>query len=142
MKKSQLSIQFIFLIFIGTIVAVVVIGLLTDWAFDLRGAFDDFFSGNQNTGPDQETINLSNCNRVDQEIAKHAKLCYVKSQQGLIGGDLCYAMVMPKHGCTIKPGVISQLLIDDRINHSITDIENVHKIIIQFDDNPPIVRIY
>ncbi|MFH1398712.1 MAG: hypothetical protein ABIG95_01215 [Candidatus Woesearchaeota archaeon] len=142
MKKADLSIQFIFLIFIATIAAVVIIGLLSNWAFDLRGAFDDFFDNSRDEVPDQETINLTNCNKVNEEIVKHAKLCYVRSQQGLINGDLCYAIIMPSTGCAIDKAKISDPLIADRINNSITASQNVFKVIISFDDSPPIVRIY
>ena len=70
---------------------------------------------------------------MDNEVIKHAKLCYTKGKDGLVKGQLCYGLIMPSGGCTIDANTISTSLTSAHMNHSISALGNVDKVIISYD---------
>ena len=78
---------------------------------------------------------------MNNEVIKHAKLCYTKGQQGLVKGQLCYGLIMPSGGCAIDVNSISSTLTSDKINHSMSILGNVDKVIISYDYSRYIVNI-
>ena len=132
-KKGQLSLQFLFLIFIGTIAVVVIVGLLTSWSFDVNKYMKGWFKQEDEVIFDIQRLNYTSCQNMDNEVIKHAKLCYTKGQQGLVKGQLCYGLIMPSGGCSINANTISSTLTSDGVNHSVSTSGSVNKVIISYD---------
>ncbi len=130
--KAELSIEIIFLLFVGAIVALVIVGLVTSWSFDVDRYFKNWLGTSE--GPevlDNQRINLTSCSNIDQEIIKHAKLCYTKAKQGKVSGEACYGILMP--GCTLDVPAIDAELTDRDINHSISVQSPADKVFIFYD---------
>ena len=64
-KGLELSLQFMFLIFIGTIAVVVIVGLLTGWAFDARRYMDSLFKDDDELIFDIQRLNYTSCGNND-----------------------------------------------------------------------------
>lgn len=146
-RKASLSIQFIFLFFIGTIAAVVIIGLLTDWAFDARRIMKGLFSDDETEIPDNQKVYLKDCNDIVGETVKQAKLCNQFAKQGqLHGNEICYSLFMPDPGCPIVALNIDDIdddLTSASIAHSISALKpgNIDKIIISYSYDDEEVKI-
>ena len=87
-RKGDLSIQYMFLIFIGVIALVVIVGMLTDWSFGARR-----YVGKLTSGDDYEQdIQMVITGDLSGDTEKHVKLCKAKCEQGLVKSNLCYAI--------------------------------------------------
>jgi hypothetical protein len=145
MKRAEMSIQLIFLIFIATIAAFVIVGMITKSSISASSMMDKLFGEDDEPIIDVQLINLTKCDNVDNEITKHAKLCYTKGQQGLVKGELCYGIIMPTSspsGCSIQFNTISTKLEQNKINYSISATSPAKKILVSFDYDKTWVKIY
>ena len=140
-KGLEMSLQFMFLIFLGTIAVVVIVGLLTTWSFDVNRYMKGWFKQDDEVIFDIQRLNYTSCNNINDEIIKHAKLCYTKGMQGLVKGQLCYGLIMPQSGCSINIVQIDSELTSNNINHTITAQSSVDKVIISYDYSRYIVNI-
>ena len=97
-KGFALAINYVFIFFIASIVAMVVISIITKgylsaskFTCRLTGTCD---SGGSHTLPNWR-VNITNCNRAESEIIKHAALCYQLGIQGETKGP-CYVLLLPE----------------------------------------------
>lgn len=120
-KKGDLSLNYIFLIFVSLIVVFVIIGLITKWSFNANKYIKNIFreDGKDNT-LDRQVINVSDCGDLVDEVVKHAKICYTRARQGEVEGSglsLCYGIANP--GCTVTKGNISDVLSAEGIDFEV-----------------------
>ena len=95
MKKAALSLEFIFLIFLGTIAVMVVIGMITNWSFSINKGIKKLSEEDKDVKDDLSELNVSMypCDRQASEIAKNIKLCMEKGQKGnLPMSGSCYVV--------------------------------------------------
>ncbi len=102
MKKADLSLNYIFIIFISVIAVFVIVGMLTGWAFSAKNMMCKL-SGDctEEQLLDKQTISVdgsSGNTRFVTEIVKHAKICYERSRKSENRGELCYTVTCS--GCT------------------------------------------
>jgi len=91
MKKAMLPLQITFILVIGVIAAFITIGLLIDWTFN-AGKIMSKITGDEAHLPDNQKIDINGMN-CENEVIKHAKLCYAKiTQSSDPKGFLCYAL--------------------------------------------------
>ena len=148
-KKGDLSINYIFLIFIATIAVFVIIGLITKWSFNADKFVKNLVGGDQEEDIlDIQIINLTvtNCYPdsvayIENEIIKHAKLCYTKARQGKVKGTLCYGLVSGM-ACAINTNTVKSELDAAEMNSSISDLLYQNKIIIGYSYSKKVVEIY
>jgi hypothetical protein len=114
-KKADLSIQYVFLIFLGTITVFVIIGMLTQWSFNTK-KFTCKLTGDCSavTPPDDiQVINATNCAEFKPEIVKHARLCYQKAIAGKLpegNSAVCYNIMGPS-SCLLTSADITAALL-------------------------------
>jgi hypothetical protein len=123
-KKADMSINYIFLIFIATISVFVIIGLITKWSFDAK-RFVEVLTGPGDDNSeilDMQIVNVTKCGEADDpgkymrtEILKQAKICYTKGKEGKVKGTLCYAIMAPGTGCPVTPEEIKAKLDESEI---------------------------
>jgi hypothetical protein len=98
MKKGDLTLEYVFLAFVGVITVVLVIGMISGWTFKTDRIMCKL-SGSCDKTPtitDAQKINISTlqCPQTKDEIVKNAKLCLAKGKQGDVRG-LCYVLFTP-----------------------------------------------
>ncbi|MBW2971146.1 hypothetical protein KY320_03225 [Candidatus Woesearchaeota archaeon] len=138
MKRGALSIQFIFLLFIGTIAAVVIVGLITGWAFDARTLMNRIFQPDEPYVPDSQRVYIYECDKLVGETIKQAKLCNERGLQGHVQGEICYSIIMESE-CRINSADITDIeteLADSLITVDLTQLDtgNKDKLLISFDN--------
>lgn len=107
-KKGDLSITYIFLIFIGTIAVFVIVGLLTNWSFNAKNFMSKLTGDDETQEPDAQSVQVSGA--CDQDVIKHGKLCWTKYTQGIINSNLCYVL----KGCSsFSQAVVRDTLMDE-----------------------------
>lgn len=98
MRKGDISIQYIFLIFIGVIAVFVIVGMLTKWSMG-TDKFMCVLTGDCTPKDgiiDKKTIwvrDIANPDKFKTEIAKQAKICFESMRKnGGEQGELCYTV--------------------------------------------------
>ncbi len=98
MKKADLSLNYIFIIFISVIAVFVIVGMLTNWVFSAKVLMCKLDKTCEEPGmlSTSRTILIpgsvtDNRNFVN-EIIKDAKICYERSRRSENRGELCYAI--------------------------------------------------
>ena len=98
MKKSTLSLQFIFLLFLGTIAVLVVVGLVSNWAFKVNQKVSSLAEDEKDEKIDIVEIDLTifpQCSRQLSEVSKDVNLCYERGQKGqLPQSGACYVLFL------------------------------------------------
>ncbi len=93
-KRGALALQYIFLIFIATVVAFIIIGMVGKWSLKSNRFISTMFGGEKNVALDNQIINVTNHRLYVNEVVKHAKICYEKGKEGkLEGRQLCYTLI-------------------------------------------------
>jgi hypothetical protein len=145
-KKGDLSINYIFLIFISTIAVFVIVGLITKWSFN-ADKFVKTLSGSDDKESeilDVQIINVTECGTLgadlENEIIKQSKLCFTKATQGHVRGTLCYGLVNPG-SCGANATKIKLELEDIGINNSILTGLGQTSILIGYNYDKKIVEI-
>ena len=97
-KGFTLAVNYIFLFFIGVIVAMLVVGMITKGYINverfmcrLTGTCDNEKDGMIGV----QKINAT-CDNAEREILKHTKLCYEHGINGEVKG-LCYVIFLPEN---------------------------------------------
>ncbi len=145
-KKGDLSINYIFLIFIATITVFVIVGLITKWSFNADRLVKTLVSSDEKDELlDVQIINVTECGSkgeyLENEIIKHAKLCYTKAKQGKVRGSLCYGLVS-ETACGVNTTRVKEELDDVGVNSSLSTQLGESKIIIGYNYDKKIVEIY
>jgi hypothetical protein len=93
MKKGDIAIQYVFLIFIGVIAVFVTVGMLANWSLGANKFMDVLTGGKPSSAQDKETIRATSVNAFKTEIVKHAKLCFESRREDAgQAGELCYTV--------------------------------------------------
>ncbi|MBN1157269.1 hypothetical protein JXA85_06620 [Candidatus Woesearchaeota archaeon] len=145
-KKGDLSINYIFLIFIATIAVFVIVGLITKWSLNADKLVKTLVGGDSKEDIlDIQIVNVTECGTngeyLENEIIKHAKLCYTKAKQGKVHGSLCYGLVTETI-CGVNTVKVKEELDDLGISSSLSAQLGQNKIIIGYSYDKGIVEIY
>ncbi len=132
-KGFTLAVNYIFLFFIGVIVAMVVIGMITKGYLNanrfmcrLTGTCDDKKDGMIGV----QKIKAS-CKDAEIEILKHTKLCYEHGINGDVKG-LCYVIFLPEN-CGPKSDELKEKLWDDYDINASVIYDGEMKAVIAYD---------
>jgi len=108
MKKAMLPLQITFILVIGVITAFIIIGMLIDWTFN-AGKLMSKITGDEAQLPDNQRIDINGMN-CENEVIKHAKLCYAKITQSTNPkGFLCYALENCNNNVYVAQNVFDEL---------------------------------
>lgn len=137
MKKADLSIQYVFLIFIAVVAVFVIVGLITKMALSSE-KFMCVLTGqcNQENVLDKQTIETSDIDSFQGEIVKQAKICYERGRKGQIESAYssahCY-VVKCVTGCRASCDDVRER-IEESIGQNVDceDFQNSDKAIIDF----------
>ena len=127
-KKGDLPLQYIFLIFIATIAVFVVVGMITNWSLSANKYIGNLYGGDDKPMEDIQVVHVT-CTQMENEIIKHAKICHKKGTDGMIRGNLCFALVAP-NTCSVSASTITSAL-GTRLKTPFTTSSN--KFVIAYD---------
>ncbi|MBN1386329.1 hypothetical protein JW968_05145 [Candidatus Woesearchaeota archaeon] len=131
-KKGDMSLNYIFLIFIGTISVFIVVGLLSNWAFGTKKFMEKLQGSDDETEIDAQVIDAGG--DCTDDAIKHGKLCWTKFQQGLVRSNLCYVLKGP---CDINKNEVEQGLASIGLvpgtNLSVSGTNNVDNVAIYIE---------
>ena len=146
-KRAALAINYIFLIFVSLIVIFVIIGMVTKWSFNANRYMRDLFGGDEEENTlDRQIINVTDCNDLQNEIVKHAKICYTEARQGQVKGTmwaLCYGLPNPGN-CAVTRGAVKNDLdaatIDNRVDGGL-NTRFTSNVIVGYDYDSKVVTV-
>ncbi|MBN1502441.1 hypothetical protein JW930_02775 [Candidatus Woesearchaeota archaeon] len=140
MKKAELTLQYIFLIFVAVIAVFVIVGLITRMALNsekfmcaLTGKCDP------DNGFSAESLEASDEDGFMNAIIKNAKICYERGSKGEVETRQtiahCYAVKCIANGCTAScPDVQGEIEASiGSSNVDCTEFQNSNIAIIDFD---------
>ncbi len=129
-KRGALALQYIFLIFIATVVAFIIIGMVGKWSLKSNRFISTMFGGEKNVALDNQIINVTNHGLYVNEVVKHAKICYEKGKEGkLEGRQLCYTLIF-SDGKFSDKGAVNNAL---SIPHDLKVEVPANKIVVSFN---------
>ena len=141
-KKSELSLEFIFLILLGVTAVLVIIGLITSWATKARSGVESLGREEQKDADILE-IDLTSysCTRQLEEITKDVRICKEKGSVGQLpnsGG--CYVLYT---SCGFTGQGIAQSIVNSGINAGEFDViyNGDSKIYISYSFSGNVVKI-
>ena len=139
MKKGDIAIEYIFVIFVSVIAVFVIIALMLKTVPSTQ-KFLCKLSGTCETPippGDIPIINTTDCTDFQHEIIKAARLCFENGKLGRIKQGICYVIMGP---CNIEQQTIKQALVAERLNFTISYDMN-SKAIISYDYLSKIVKV-
>ena len=101
-KKADLTINYIFLIFVSTIAVFVVVGLITGWSFNIKNIMERIGDPEKPEVIDTKIVEVGSgdTQRYITEIVKQAKICNDRAIDGEVHGELCYAIICSPSSCS------------------------------------------
>jgi hypothetical protein len=135
-KKADLSLNYIFLIFVSVIAVFVIVGMLTSWTFNVNNILNRITEPDDSNIIDTKIITITdNSNKFINNIISHSKMCNERAKNGQVKGELCYAIVCYPDTCTASCNDVKTKIEDfnDEIKVDCDDFQNNNKAIIGFD---------
>lgn len=135
MKKAELTLEYTFLVVLGIITVMVIVGLITKWSFNadrvvckLRG----------DCGKDSglaviREVTLDDCSRSVSEIVKHVELCHAERSPEQSDG-LCFLVKMPQGGCLVSENDIVQAAMLRGVTAKVLASGQQQKVVVSFKD--------
>ncbi|MBI4210926.1 MAG: hypothetical protein HY544_05500 [Candidatus Diapherotrites archaeon] len=95
MKKADLALEHVFLIVIGVIATIVIVGLITKWSFRAENALCTLRGDcNKPEIPLNDIVQVKDCQQAMPEATKHIEICSELGKQGMKEG-ICFVLTLP-----------------------------------------------
>jgi len=99
MKKAQMSLQVIFVLFISIIVMVILISLLVSWTSKSKFFIKKLAKTDEQGSLVREDFETTTENGYISKIAQMAEVCSEYGKIGKVDGTLCYTVRYPALAC-------------------------------------------
>lgn len=133
-RKAELVLEYTFLVALGIITVLVIVGLITKWSFNadrvvckLRGDCD---KGELIVNRE---VSVSDCSRSASEVVKHIEICHAERSNEQSDG-LCFLLKMPQGGCAVSEADIVRAAASKGITAKVLVSGQQQKLVLSFKD--------